>query len=128
MGQNMSTLRRNLPLLKEISEIPFEQQGVCIANLKSGTLNTLCSCMRQVLNGQGAMKMSDEDTTRLRDYLKPYKSKLKVFVNPQTSLVNKRNLLRKKGGAIFTSIIAALLPLLISKIVSLVSGGKKKTK
>lgn len=114
-----------LPLLQDISRIPFEDQGICIANLKVGALNTICKCLRQILNGNGPMRMNEEDTGRLRGYLKPYRSKLKIFVAPETTLLQKRKLLRKKGGALFSVLLAAVLPLIISKIVGLVSKKKK---
>lgn len=120
-----AALKRQVPLLEGISRFPLEEQGVCIANLKGGTLSAICKCLEQVLNGRGPMSLSEDSTTQLRDYLKPYRSKLKVFVSPRTSLVRKRGLLRKKGGAIFSTIIAALLPLLISKIVALATRKKK---
>ena len=120
-----SALKRQVPLLEGIARFPLEEQGVCIANLKNGTMKAICKCLKDVLNGNGPMSLPHESTQQLRGYLKPYRSKLKVLVAPKTSLVTKRRLFRKKGGAIFSTIIAALLPLIISKIVALVTKKKK---
>ena len=83
------------------------------------TLSLLCSCLDRVINNRGGkQRLRKSEHEELRRILTPHKRQLKRIMAKTTTDQNRRKVLKQHGGAV-ASIIATLVPLLISSFSKL---------
>ena len=87
--------------------------------MRYSTLHLICACLDRVINNRrSSSKLKKIEHEELRKILTPHKTALKRLLNKSTSDKSRRRVLMQRGGAI-GSIIATLLPLLISSFTNL---------
>ena len=114
-----------LPTLRALNHTADVQDKVqLLTKLEPRTLGLICSCVDRVINNRGgSRRLKKEDHAKLRKILEPVKRPIKVILNKSSNDKSKRRALKQNGGAL-ASIIATILPLLISTFSSLIKPKK----
>ena len=111
---------KNKYLMKAILNAKTEgEKHAILRSLKDDDFNVISKCMNNILFDRGPLKgkINDENFSRLKDTVKPYKRKLKRFAAHDVSVRSKKSLLRnnrkQKGGGL-SDVISSLLPLALA--------------
>ena len=115
----MNRLKRNLPILKEISKISTRQRNKFLRKCHSDVIKTLVDITDNLLRGN--FKISEFQ----RRKLKKHAQKLRKFTCKNESLAAKRKKLSQKGGIFpfLVPLIAALPSLATAAKIATVASG-----
>ena len=83
-------------------------------------------CITDLLRERKHLKMTPKDTNNMKEILTPYKRKYLALSSPSRRGHYMRQLRKQRGGGVFTSILAAVVPVIASLISKLLNKGKKK--
>jgi len=107
------------PLIQSIGSLPETDALNLLCNLEPRAFNSVCECLREVVNNSGEIKISRKKFVELRKVLQPAKKEIRTIINPKTSVLAKKVVLRQRGGFI-GALVASLLPIIIEQIIQLI--------
>jgi hypothetical protein len=85
---------------------------------------SVCRCIKDLVNQRGDLKVASQDAGKIRDLLAPHRGNIRKLIS-RKSISSKRKLHKQKGGAIFTTLIVALIPVIAQLILSNINKGGK---
>lgn len=116
-------------LLRALAQIPNpKDRAYLVSHLHPDCIASLCQHLKGFIDQKTHILPEGQDKLRVRKALEPHKQILHRVISKSLKKKLKRplNLRTQKGGAIFSTIVAAVAPLLISLISKALS--KKKSK
>jgi hypothetical protein len=91
-----------------------------IKKLSDTDYGAVCRCVKGLVNQTAPFNLEDRDASRVRELLVPHRGNLKKLISSK-SIAHKRALHKQRGGAIFTALIAALVPIIAQLIANAVT-------
>ena len=124
-GPNKVKESDDTPLLKAFLELPnVQNRRVFISHLDERSLQMLCHRLKAFIEQQGHMKLPDNESNEASKILKPYKRHLKRLTDGNA---NMSSVVRgKRGGAIVSLILAAVVPILASLAIDAIKNKVNK--
>jgi hypothetical protein len=108
-------------LIRAIIALPTSKDSLnVLCNLEPQAFQSICSCVRSVVNNRGTITVGRKRFRELRETLQPLKKEIRYLISPHRSVSAKKLLLKQKGGFI-GAIIATLLPIILEQIIRAVS-------
>lgn len=107
-------LKSKLRFLKLLHSLPKSQQSAIVPYLSDNA----CECIYEAIsNIQQQPIANDQVRRKLKRKLGPYKKDLKFLAKPGGSAQAKRIRLHKKGGALITTLLATVIPMVASALL-----------
>jgi hypothetical protein len=121
MANSMSKL---LPLLQAIEHAKQREQKIQIlSHLRPDSFESICTCLRNLINNKSKLKLGVPRTRELQTVLSGNRKAIRFIIDPKRKTNKKQKLIVQKGGAI-GFIIASLLPLIVDQIIKAVKRKK----
>ena len=82
-------------------------------------------CLTDIIRFQKILKLNKTQRKKLKQLLQPYQKQVLKLATPSKHKSILKQVYNQKGGGIFTSLIAAVVPLITSLVSRLLRRGKK---
>ena len=100
--------KKQIPLLKAMSDLPLEDQIVLLHFLDYEACNNIVDCIKKILCGK---YLDGEKKQFLKKNLLPYREVLRELANPKNNRLTKKNIPKIGGG--LGVLLTAGIPLLL---------------
>lgn len=110
-SKKKSANRAKYKFLKGVHSLTHDDKDAVLPYLNEAGSEAIYECVQNVIKNSAVSNRKD-----LRTKLIPHKKNLKYLINPKISHAKKKVRSKKVGGAIFTTILAAALPMLLSSL------------
>lgn len=95
-------------------------------NVRRDTLRFVLKCLTDVISYQNFLKLTPTQSSKLKKILLPFKTKVLRMADPKKRGYVMSQLTHQRGSGIFTGLMAAIAPIIVSLISRLLNKKKRK--